>query len=29
MAGLTDIGATPNENMINWIAKGFCASFDA
>ncbi|CAD8192518.1 unnamed protein product [Paramecium octaurelia] len=28
-AGLADIGATPNENIINWVAKGFSASFDA
>ncbi|CAD8106642.1 unnamed protein product [Paramecium primaurelia] len=28
-AGLADIGASPNENIINWVAKGFSASFDA
>lgn len=23
VAGLSDIGASPNENVVNWIGKGF------
>lgn len=23
VAGLADIGASPNENVVNWLGKGF------